>query len=134
VWLERLNTAGEFDQVRRLGEKWALDVPPSWRGRLTAVRGKAVEEDRVRVEEVAGEQPVRLSGTNARQEVPAFGGAGLRWAGPDVRGPAARRNARARIWWQAVAGVTRGLAVPVGEPGCRSIARGRCGSPGRGGR
>ena len=38
VWLERLDAAGEFDQVRRLGEKWALDVPLSWRGRLTAVR------------------------------------------------------------------------------------------------
>ena len=41
VWLERLDTAGEYDQVRRLGEKWALHVPLSWRGQLTAVRAKA---------------------------------------------------------------------------------------------
>jgi DNA-binding CsgD family transcriptional regulator len=41
VWLERLVAAGEFDQVRRLGERWALDVPVSLRGRLTAVRADA---------------------------------------------------------------------------------------------
>jgi DNA-binding CsgD family transcriptional regulator len=41
MWLERLDVAGEFDQVRRLGEKWALDVPLSWRGQLTAVRAEA---------------------------------------------------------------------------------------------
>jgi DNA-binding CsgD family transcriptional regulator len=40
-WLERLDAAGEFDQVRRLGEKWAVDVPVLWRGRLTAVRANA---------------------------------------------------------------------------------------------
>jgi DNA-binding CsgD family transcriptional regulator len=38
LWLERLDAAGEFDQVRRLGEKWAANVPLSWRGQLTAVR------------------------------------------------------------------------------------------------
>jgi DNA-binding CsgD family transcriptional regulator len=43
-WLERLDAAGEFDQVRRLGEKWAVDVPVSLRGRLTAVRA-GVEAD-----------------------------------------------------------------------------------------
>ena len=40
-WLERLDAAGEFDQVRRLGEKWAVDVPVSWWGPLTAVRANA---------------------------------------------------------------------------------------------
>jgi len=37
-WLERLDAASEFDQVRRLGEKWAVGVPVSLRGRLAAVR------------------------------------------------------------------------------------------------
>ena len=41
VWLERLWAAGEYDQVRRLGEKWAIDVPVVLRGRLTAVRADA---------------------------------------------------------------------------------------------
>ena len=35
---------GEFDQVRRLGEKWAVDVPASLRGQLTAMRAE-VEAD-----------------------------------------------------------------------------------------
>ena len=43
-WLERLDAAGEFDQVRRLGEKWVLGVPVSLRGRLAAVRAN-VETD-----------------------------------------------------------------------------------------
>jgi DNA-binding CsgD family transcriptional regulator len=44
AWLERLDAAGEFEQVRRLGEKWAPGVPVSLRGRLTAVRA-SVEPD-----------------------------------------------------------------------------------------
>jgi hypothetical protein len=37
-WLERLDAAGEFDQARRLGEKWVADVPVSLRGRLDEAR------------------------------------------------------------------------------------------------
>jgi hypothetical protein len=44
LWLEQLNAAGEFEQVRRLGEKWALDVPLSLRGQLTSLRAE-VESD-----------------------------------------------------------------------------------------
>jgi DNA-binding CsgD family transcriptional regulator len=38
VWLDRLATAGEYEQVRRLGEKWAVQVPAPLRGQLTALR------------------------------------------------------------------------------------------------
>ena len=38
VWLERLDAAGEYEQVRRLGDKWAPQVPATLRGQLTAVR------------------------------------------------------------------------------------------------
>ena len=41
-WLERLVDAGEYEQARRLSEKWAVHVPPSLRGRLTAVRARVV--------------------------------------------------------------------------------------------
>ena len=65
-WLERLNTAGEFDQVRRLGEKWAPDVPVSWRGQLTAVRADVENgvESACRLyteafEDLAGRDPAR---------------------------------------------------------------------------
>jgi DNA-binding CsgD family transcriptional regulator/tetratricopeptide (TPR) repeat protein len=37
-WLERLVTAGEYEQARQLSEKWAPHVPPTLRGRLTVVR------------------------------------------------------------------------------------------------
>lgn len=40
-WLERLAVVGEYDQVRRLGEKWVMEVPVPLRGRLSAVRAKA---------------------------------------------------------------------------------------------
>jgi DNA-binding CsgD family transcriptional regulator len=43
-WLERLLDAGEYEQARRLSEKWAVHVPPLLRGRLTAVRAN-VETD-----------------------------------------------------------------------------------------
>jgi DNA-binding CsgD family transcriptional regulator len=43
-WLERLDAAGEYEQTRVLSEKWATRVPPSLRGRLTAVRA-SVETD-----------------------------------------------------------------------------------------
>jgi DNA-binding CsgD family transcriptional regulator len=42
-WLERLEAAAEFDQVQRLGEKWARSVPAALRGRLTAVRARVVD-------------------------------------------------------------------------------------------
>ena len=38
VWLDRLAAAGEYEQVRRLGEKWAAQVPAPLRGQLTALR------------------------------------------------------------------------------------------------
>jgi DNA-binding CsgD family transcriptional regulator len=41
-WLEWLDAAGEFEQARRLSEKWAVQVPPSLRGRLTVARARVV--------------------------------------------------------------------------------------------
>ena len=68
LWLERLYAAGEFDQVRRLGEKWALDVPVLWRGWLTAVRADtetdAGSECRLLAEafeDLAGRDPARAA-------------------------------------------------------------------------
>jgi len=68
LWLERLDAAGEFDQVRRLGEKWAVDVPLSWRGQLTAVRANAETdaESECRLnaeafEDLAGRDPARAA-------------------------------------------------------------------------
>jgi DNA-binding CsgD family transcriptional regulator len=65
-WLERLDAAGEFDQVRRLGEKWVADVPSSWRGQLAAVRANVEPgvEFSCRLyteafEDLAGRDPVR---------------------------------------------------------------------------
>jgi DNA-binding CsgD family transcriptional regulator len=65
-WLERLDASAEFDQVRRLGEKWALEVPLSWRGQLTAVRANAEIdiENACRLyteafEDLAGRDPAR---------------------------------------------------------------------------
>jgi len=69
IWLERLNAAGEFDKVRRLGEKWALEVPASLRGRLTAVRAAAGNDDMEvtcrlyteAFEDLAGRDPARAA-------------------------------------------------------------------------
>ena len=67
-WLERLWAAGEFDQVRRLGEKWAMDVPLSLRGRLTAIRadGETDAESSCSLlaeafEDLAGRDPARAA-------------------------------------------------------------------------
>jgi DNA-binding CsgD family transcriptional regulator len=67
-WLERLDAASEYDQVRRLGEKWAVDVPRTWRGRLAAVRAKAEAdaESACRLwaeafEDLAGRDPARAA-------------------------------------------------------------------------
>jgi hypothetical protein len=67
-WLERLAAAGEFDQVRRQGEKWAVDVPVSLRGQLTAVRssGTPDAESELRLhaeafEDLAGRDPARAA-------------------------------------------------------------------------
>src|SRR6202042_1810347 len=40
IWLERLDAVGEFDQVRRLSDKWALHAPVELRGRVTALRAE----------------------------------------------------------------------------------------------
>jgi DNA-binding CsgD family transcriptional regulator len=69
IWLERLDEAGEFDQVRRLGEKWVLQVPASLRGRLTVLRADAETDDmevtcRLYVEafeDLAGRDPARAA-------------------------------------------------------------------------
>jgi DNA-binding CsgD family transcriptional regulator len=68
TWLERLNDAGEFDQVGRLGEKWALDVPPALRGRLTAVRANGEGDTetytdlmREAFKDLAGHDPARAA-------------------------------------------------------------------------
>ena len=68
AWLQRLVAAGEFEQIRRLGEKWALDVPASLRGRLSAARA-AAEPDTEAVcgllaeafEDLAGHDPARAA-------------------------------------------------------------------------
>ena len=68
-WLEQLVAAGEFEQVRRLGEKWALDVPASLRGRLTAVRADVESRHRggcaacygEAFEDLAGRDPARAA-------------------------------------------------------------------------
>ncbi len=69
VWLERLDAAGEFDQVRRLGEKWTVNVPVALRGRLSAVRGGAESdiESGCRLladafADLAGTDPARAAG------------------------------------------------------------------------
>jgi hypothetical protein len=67
-WLERLEAAGEFEQVRALGEKWALGVPVVLRGWLTAVRA-SVETDVEAIcrlcaeafEDLAGRDPARAA-------------------------------------------------------------------------
>ena len=68
AWLEQLWAAGEFDQVRRLGEKWAMHVPASLRGRLTAVRaeGETDSESTCSLlteafEDLAGRHPARAA-------------------------------------------------------------------------
>jgi len=43
-WLEWLDAAGEYEQARRLSEKWAMHIPIPLRGRFTAVRAH-VEAD-----------------------------------------------------------------------------------------
>ena len=67
-WLERLEVAGEFEQVRQLSEKWATNVPVSLRGRLTAVQAD-VETDVEAIcrmyaeafEDLAGRDPARAA-------------------------------------------------------------------------
>ena len=44
LWLERLEAAAEFDQVRQLGEKWAVHVPVSWRGQLNIIRANVATD------------------------------------------------------------------------------------------
>ena len=67
-WVERLYAAGEFDQVRHLGEKWAPCVPAELRGRLSAVRA-GVQTDlesecsllAEAFEDLAGRDPARAA-------------------------------------------------------------------------
>ena len=44
LWLDQLNSTGEFEQVRSLGEKWVPHIPISLRGYLNELRA-AVEPD-----------------------------------------------------------------------------------------
>ena len=98
--LEQLNAAGEFEQVRRLGEKWALGVPISLRGQLTTLRA-AVEPDfsiacRLYAEafdDLAGRDPARA----ARVSI-YLGSARFQWLGrvDAARGPYAAAVAQAR--------------------------------------
>lgn len=68
AWPEKLHAAGEYEQVRRLGEQWVLDVPVSLRGRLTEVRAH-VEADVEGMcglladafEDLAGRDPARAA-------------------------------------------------------------------------
>ena len=76
AWLERLYAAGEFDQVRRLGEKWALDVPASLRGRLTALRAhvQADQESGCGLlaeafQDLAGRDPARAAQAGSEMSV-----------------------------------------------------------------
>ncbi len=68
VWLERLAAAGEHEQVRRLGEKWAPQVPASLRGQLTALRAHVQTDfeaafalDAEAFQELAGRDPARAA-------------------------------------------------------------------------
>jgi hypothetical protein len=67
IWLERLAPASEFDQERRLGEKWAPLVPAALRGRLAAARA-GVETDVEAAfadafQNLAGKDPARAAGS-----------------------------------------------------------------------
>jgi DNA-binding CsgD family transcriptional regulator len=73
AWLERLEAADEFEQIRRLGEKWALGVPASLRGRLTAVRASAEPDTEAACgllaeafENLAGHDPARAAQAGAK--------------------------------------------------------------------
>ena len=76
IRLERLAEAGEFDQVRRLGEKWALDIPVTLRGRLSVVRGSnALDLESASTllaagfAELAGIDPARAAGAGTQLSV-----------------------------------------------------------------
>ena len=67
-WLERLEAAGEFEQVRQLSEKWAMTVPASARGWLTAVRASVGTNNEAicrlcaeAFEDLAGRDPARAA-------------------------------------------------------------------------
>jgi len=67
-WLERLEAASEYDQVRQLGEKWAPRVPAALRGRLTAVRANFADDNEASwamfaeaFEDLAGNDPARAA-------------------------------------------------------------------------
>ena len=68
MWLERLATAGEHEQVRRLGDKWAPQVPATLRGQLTAIRAHVQTDFEAAFallaeafQELAGRDPARAA-------------------------------------------------------------------------
>ena len=68
VWLERLATAGEHEQVRRLGDRWAPQVPATLRGQLTAIRAHVQTDFEAAFallaeafQEMAGRDPARAA-------------------------------------------------------------------------
>jgi len=69
VWLGRLAASGEYEQVRRLGEKWAPQVPAPLHGQLTALRADVRADDfeanyalhAEAFEDLAGRDPARAA-------------------------------------------------------------------------
>lgn len=131
IWLERLDAAGEFDQVRRLGKKWAPHVPAVLRGQLAAVRAE-VETDLESVcsllakafEDLADLDPARAAqaGTRMCSSWAWFWG-GWRKRVPTARQPS-HRHARPQIRlscgerWPRTQSSPRWPAKPTPGAGC----------------
>jgi AAA ATPase domain len=126
-WLERLNTAAEFEQVRSLGEKWAPHIPISLRGRLAAVRADVEKTDIETACRLYGEAFADLAGRDPARAAQA----GAQWClyhgillmrvdearsriGPVIAQAHAASNPVVLRQTQAAAGF---LAAAAGDPG-----------------
>jgi hypothetical protein len=140
-WLELMNTATEFEQVRSLGEKWAPHVPPSLRGRLAAVRAAvAVQADIEVACQFYGEAFAELAGRDPAQAAQAGGNWCLdigillgrldearSCVGPVI---AQARAAGNPIALRQALGAAGGLAAAAGDPGAGDQLRGAVRLPG----
>jgi hypothetical protein len=138
-WLERLYAAGEFDQVRRLGEKWAPRVPAALRGRLTAVRAVVADDAEATCgllaeafEDLAGKDPARAAQVGTR--LAGFLGMSLRrLAEARRRVAAAVTQARAagdRVVLREALAIDGFLAAVAGEAGAGDRLRAAVRLPG----
>ncbi len=121
-WLEQLYRAGEFDQVRRLGEKWALTVPVALRGQLNALRANVPADLEATCallaeayEDLAGRDPARAA------DIATYLGGRLMVRGRigEARGPLAAAIAQARTAGDPVA-----LRTALGADGLRATLAG----------